>query len=717
MMEIRNAGCENMRHRAQKIFEKLGYRKIMAVGILLTAGMLYAFLTDSVQGDAYDIQLFQLSSETIRSEKTVEDPIKTELERQRLADEVAPSYQFMDEIADNQSALIESLFDYLLDAKAAPEAEQEELSEEDKIAQLREDLRLMETSENGLRLTDDMLRSLLALSDERLIDVREELDNLLQSYLSEPIRIEEVARIRTEIEQDIRRNEQIPANVVQAAVTIGRFGIIANELVNEELTASQVQQVRNSVEPTRILQGQVLVQEGQVVDKEIYRQLELAGMTEEHLNYKPLLGLLIFVLIAVGLLVAVMSRSEKDDKSKSTELLVIVVVIAISLALMKLLYAVSGNFDLVISFIFPTALAGMLVRLLVNERAAVYVTILISAAAGIMLQSGYSASLQVDVALYILFGGLTAIYLIDQDGGRGRLLQISLAVAGVNVLFVAFYLLIGQTQYNWSEIGFYFTAAIVSGLLSGALAIGFLPFFESAFGMLSAMRLIELSNPNHPLLKKILMETPGTYHHSLMVANLADASCEAIGANGLLARVGCYYHDIGKTKQPQFFIENQVNIENPHDRLPPEKSRDIILAHGVQGAQMLKNYKMPKEIIDVAAQHHGTSLLKFFYYKAKETNPDTNEEAYRYVGPKPQTKEIAIICIADSLEAAVRSMKEPTSEKIKKLVDSIVEDKLKDGQFEECDISLKELKTVKSVMCETLNGIFHSRIEYPKETN
>ena len=717
MMEIRNAGCEDMRQRAQTIFEKLGYRKIMAVGILLTAGMLYAFLVDSVQSDTYDIQLFQLSSETIRSEKTVEDPIKTELERQRLAEEVTPSYQFMDEIADNQSALIKSLFGYLLDVKAAPETEQEELSQEDMIAQLREDLRLMETSENGLRLTDDMLRSLLALSDDKLIDVREELNSLIHSYLSEPIRIEEVARIRTEIEQDIRRTEQIPANIVQAAVTIGRFGIIPNELVNEELTASQVQQVRNSVEPTRILQGQVLVQEGQVVDKEVYRQLELAGMTEEHMNYKPLLGLLIFVLIAVGLLLAVMSRSEKDDRSKSAELLVIFVVIAISLALMKLLYAVSGNFDLVISFIFPTALAGMLVRLLVNERAAVYVTILISAAAGIMLQSGYSASLQVDVALYILFGGLTAIYLIERDGGRGRLLQISLAVAGVNVLFVAFYLLIGQTQYNWSEIGFYFTAAIVSGFLSGALAIGFLPFFESAFGMLSTMRLIELSNPNHPLLKKILMETPGTYHHSLMVANLADASCEAIGANGLLARVGSYYHDIGKTKQPQFFIENQVNIENPHDRLPPEKSRDIILAHGVQGAQMLKNHKMPKEIIDVAAQHHGTSLLKFFYYKAKETDPDTKEEAYRYVGPKPQTKEIAIICVADSLEAAVRSMKQPTSEKIKKLVDSIVEDKLKDGQFEECDISLKELKTVKAVMCETLNGIFHSRIEYPKETN
>ncbi len=705
----------SMRQKAQTLFEKLGYRKIMMVSILLTGLILYAFLADSVQSDTYDIQLFQLSTETIRSEKTVEDPVKTEQERQRLAEEVAPSYQFMEEFVDNQTAVVASLFGYISEVKAAPEKAQDQLTEKEMIEQLREDLRLLETSENGLRLTDDMLSSLLALSDERLLNVEEQLNKTIQSYLNEPIRTEEVARTRTEIEQEIRRNEQIPNDIIQAAVTIGRFGIIATELVNEELTANQLEQVRNSVEPTRILQGQVLVQEGQLIDREVYRQLELAGMTEDQLSYKPLLGLLVFVLIAIGLLLVVITRSRKDDKNKVVELLIVLVTVSISLVLMKLIAEVSENFDMVISFIFPTALAGVIVRLLVNERAAVFVTILISAAAGMMLPSGYSSSLQVDVAFYILFGGLTAIYLIEQDGSRGRLLQISLAVAGANTLFIAFYLLLGQTQYNWTEIGFYFTAAIVSGLLSGALAIGFLPFFESAFGMLSTMRLIELSNPNHPLLKKILTETPGTYHHSLMVANLADASCEAIGANGLLARVGCYYHDIGKTKYPQYFIENQVNIDNPHDRLPPEKSRDIILAHGINGAQLLKKHKMPKEIIDVAAQHHGTSLLKFFYYKAKEINPDVDEESYRYQGPKPQTKEIAIICIADSLEAAVRSMKEPTSEKIKKLVDSIVEDKLKDGQFEECDLSLKELKTVKDIMCETLNGIFHSRIEYPKE--
>jgi putative nucleotidyltransferase with HDIG domain len=199
-----------------------------------------------------------------------------------------------------------------------------------------------------------------------------------------------------------------------------------------------------------------------------------------------------------------------------------------------------------------------------------------------------------------------------------------------------------------------------------------------------------------------------------MVANLADAACESIGADGLLARVGCYYHDIGKTKRPGFFIENQMSHANPHDSLPPETSRDIILAHGSDGAKLLQKHKMPKEIIDIAQQHHGTTLLKYFYHKAKEDGKLVKEEEYRYAGPKPQKKETAIIAIADSVEAAVRSMKQPTAEKIKETVQSIIKDKLHDGQFDECDLTLKELKTVERVLCETLNGIFHSRIEYPQ---
>ncbi|MGO1059040.1 HD family phosphohydrolase [Planococcus sp. FY231025] len=698
----------------QKICRKAGYRWIAAAIILLIGIAMYIFLFGAVRSDHYDLELFQLSGETVRSAKTVVDPVKTEQERQRVAADLEPSYQFNDGIADNQSAVMDSLFGYI--SEAPDEIAGKEPTLPQMLEKLRENLRLMETSENGLRLTDDMLRELLRLREKELESLQQNLESIVSSRLEQPIRAEEVAAARSAVEQDIRENERIPAAVLQAAITIGRFAVIPTETVNEELTSMQVEQAKASVEPTRILQGQVLVQEGQVVDREIYRQLELVGMTEEQADYKPAFGLALFVLASTGLLWMVLERREASQPEKVTSLLVLLAVLLITLALMKLLAAVSDNFDVVIAFLFPTALAGMLLRLLLNERLAVYVTFLLGAIGGMMLQEGSAVTLQMEIALYILFGGMAGVYLIERDARRARLLQTSLAVGGVNALFIGFYLLIGQSQYDLTEIGFYFAAAAVSGILSGAMAIGLLPFFESAFGLLSTMKLIELSNPNHPLIKKILTETPGTYHHSVMVANLADASCEAIGANGLLARVGCYYHDVGKTVRPQFFIENQVNMKNPHDSLPPETSRDIILSHGSDGAAILRKHKLPKEIVDIAAQHHGTSLLKFFYHKAKEADPEIPEADFRYSGPKPQTKEIAVITIADSIEAAVRSMKEPTSEKIKKLVDAIVEDKLKDGQFDECDLTMKELKTVKHIMCETLNGIFHSRIEYPKET-
>ncbi|RKJ21997.1 HDIG domain-containing protein, partial [Butyricicoccus sp. 1XD8-22] len=240
---------------------------------------------------------------------------------------------------------------------------------------------------------------------------------------------------------------------------------------------------------------------------------------------------------------------------------------------------------------------------------------------------------------------------------------------------------------------------------SGALTMGLLPFFESAFGLLSTMKLIELSNPNHPLLKKILTETPGTYHHSVMVANLAEAACEAIDADGLLARVGCYYHDVGKTRRPAFFIENQMSGINPHDSLPPERSAEIILAHTTDGAELLRRHKMPKEIIDIALQHHGTSTLKFFVHKAKEEGKEVDEALFSYPGPKPQTKEAAVISIADSVEAAVRSMKNPNAEKVRNLVHSIIQSRVQENQFDECDVSIKELKIIEEVLCETLNGI------------
>src|SRR5699024_2149381 len=232
---------------------------------------------------------------------------------------------------------------------------------------------------------------------------------------------------------------------------------------------------------------------------------------------------------------------------------------------------------------------------------------------------------------------------------------------------------------------------IGAAILSAVLTLGLLPFFETGLGILSDGKLLSLANPNQPLLRKLLTEAPGTYHHSVMVANLSESACEAIGANGLLARVGAYYHDIGKTKTPHFFIENQVAIRNPHDFIEPKQSADIIINHAIDGANMLKEHKLPKEIVDIAREHHGTSLVSFFYHKAKENDENVDEAHFRYPGPKPRTKEGAIISICDAAEAAVRSLKEPSSEKIEEIVASIVKNKLMDGQFDDTPLTLEEL--------------------------
>ncbi|MBP3039673.1 HDIG domain-containing protein, partial [Bacillaceae bacterium Marseille-Q3522] len=364
--------------------------------------------------------------------------------------------------------------------------------------------------------------------------------------------------------------------------------------------------------------------------------------------------------------------------------------------------------------LFPVAMASMLITVLIDKYLAL-ITVMISAICGsIVFNEGVTGSFHFTVGIYILCSGLAGILFFNKQKNRTKNFQAGLFVSIVNLLVIFSLLFLRNSQYDLIEYGICVAIAFISGLLSSVLTIGLLPFMESGFGILSTMKLIELSNPNHPLLKKILTEAPGTYHHSVMVANLAETACEAVDANGLLARVGCYYHDIGKTKRPQFFIENQMNIENPHDRLPPQTSKNIIIAHAKDGADMLRGFHMPKEIVDIAEQHHGTSLIKFFYHKAKQNNAEVKEAEYRYPGPKAQTKEIAIIGIADSVEAAVRSMNKPTREQIDALVRSIIKDRLQDGQFNECDITLKELEIVGDTLCNTLKGIFHSRIEYPE---
>ena len=258
---------------------------------------------------------------------------------------------------------------------------------------------------------------------------------------------------------------------------------------------------------------------------------------------------------------------------------------------------------------------------------------------------------------------------------------------------------------------------VLNGIISSIIAIGFLPYLESVFGITSAIKLLELSNPNHPLLKRLMMEAPGTYHHSIIVGNMAEAAADAIGADGLLARVGSNFHDIGKIKRPYFFVENQVGMENPHNKVSPSLSTLIITAHVKDGLELAKQYNLPDEITNFIAEHHGTDLVKYFYHRAVETsneNEHIEEEDYRYSGPRPQSKETAIVSLADAVEAAVRALPKPTPGKIEGLVRKIIKERLNSGQLDECELTFRDLDKIADAFVHVLAGIFHPRIEYPE---
>lgn len=700
----------------QRLQRLLPFRMLL-IAVLAIVGMLqYAMMLNNVQGPNYNVKLFQVSPETIRAVKTVEDVEQTKIERQEAADSVNPVYTYSEEVGKNQASVVRSIYDYALDAKkikASGKGEKAKKAQQKK--QLKALKSTLDSKELDLQLTDEDLTALLAAPEEDLMEARDAIVDKVTAVLNEPVREEEVAEKREAIGSSIRLMYSFPTDLANVSIRIARSAMVANELLDKEETEAKRKAASSSVDPTRILQGQIIVQEGEIIDRKVYHQLEVAGMLSTHQSAKPYMGLGIIIAIQLLFFYMIFNNAQKMKvEHKIRNLLIVAIIYLVSLGFMELLSIVDREFDVLLGFLFPAALAPMLIRMLIGERLAILVTVMLGLCSGLIFQEGYSTVMQMEVALYMILSGMSSLYFVRNMEKRSKILQTSFGVAIVNILFIAFYLLMTQSSYTMKELVFYVVVAIVSAMLSGALTIGTLPFIETTFGILSSLRLIELSSPNHPLLKKILMEAPGTYHHSIMVANLAEAACEAVGANGLLARVGCYYHDIGKTKRPGFFVENQSNGLNPHDHLPPEKSRDIIIAHAEDGARILEKHNMPKEIVDIARQHHGTTSVKFFYYKAKQQDETVKESDYRYAGPKPQTKEIAIITVADSVEAAVRSMKDPTPDKIKHLVHAIAQDKLQDGQFDECDLTIQELHTIEQVFCETLNGTFHSRIEYPE---
>ena len=356
----------------------------------------------------------------------------------------------------------------------------------------------------------------------------------------------------------------------------------------------------------------------------------------------------------------------------------------------------------------PAPLGGILLMVLFNVRLAFAGALSLTILTGLML----SAPLQQFLLAFV--GSLVGIFTLVGRQERTAFFRAGMAVGLANAYaLVAFALLDGNSATLLADI----VGGGINGLMVAVLATGLLPLLEHPFERTTAFTLLELSDQSEPLLKHLLLYAPGTYHHSIMVGTLAETAAEAIGANSLLCRVGAYYHDIGKTRHPQYFVENEADAAQRHSKLAPSLSRAILVSHVKEGMELAREYGLPEVLVDMIPQHHGTRLVSFFFQRAKETaDPEVQavkEEDYRYPGPKPQTREAAILMLADAVQAATSALADPTPARIRGAVQKIINGIFVDGQLDECDLTLRSLHLISNSFVRILTGIFHHRIEYP----
>lgn len=484
-------------------------------------------------------------------------------------------------------------------------------------------------------------------------------------------------------------------------VTIGVSVIKPNMFLDEEATEEEKDRIAQSVEAIIYKKGQHIVQAGQPVTKDQLNMLDELGLLKsQKINMPIIFSIIILVLIIESAFIFCLFIFERKLLSKPINLIMLTLISWMVLSLSLGTSQFNG-------YLIPVALGAMLSTILISSATGIIFNVTISAMLALIFDNNFN------IMLVSLLSGIIGVYVSRKTKHRNGLIWAGLAVSLVS--FATIFSLELLSSQDWLLSIKSAIWGIASGVLSGIFLVGTLPIFESVFNIVTPIKLIELANPNHPILKRLLMEAPGTYHHSILVANLAENAADAVNSDGLLARVGAYYHDIGKLKRPFYFGENQIAMSNPHDRLAPSLSTKIILNHTKDGVELAKKYKVPKVLQDFITQHHGTTAVAYFYHKAKESDllEGLTMDDFRYDGPKPKTKETAIVMLADTVEAAVRSMNNPNPERVEALIKKLIKDKLDDGQLDNCDLTLKDLDKIANSFVGVMTGVFHERVEYP----
>ncbi len=426
-------------------------------------------------------------------------------------------------------------------------------------------------------------------------------------------------------------------------------------------------------------------------------------------NVASFIHFFILLVLIVGLIAIYFFFEDRDFLRKAVNSEMIFLIIELSL----IINHVSGNY--ISMYVRPLALATLLTLFLTDRRKAVFINMvycILTFAFDSLGSSGHDFSIgEYPILIMGFASGLIAVFCMDKVFSRIKLLAMSAIISLPTLICIAMTVITDPKVDTLT--------ALVSSACSGPFAVAafmvLLPVFETIFTKISNFKLSELTEHKSKLIRKMLQQAPGTFNHSIVVSNIAEACATAIGEDALLARTCAYYHDIGKLRRPEFFKENQADGINPHDDLTPELSTNILKSHALDGYNLIVKNRLPKEIADVCLQHHGTMPIMFFYAKAKKfTDGEVDIAPFCYNGPKPQTKIAAIIMIADGCEAAVRTLKDRSRESVDELVRKIVNDRMKLGQFEECEITLKEINIIIHTVVNNLTGIYHNRIEYPK---
>ncbi len=514
-------------------------------------------------------------------------------------------------------------------------------------------------------------------------------------------------------------------NLVNLIVDFSQRLIQPNITLNRSETEERKKQAAAAVSQVfyKIKAGEMLLREGErVTDVQLLKLKRLRSQNRAEKRYASCLGallMLMFLLLTVFFL-HVRQRQKRVLKTNK-DVLFISVLLILFLFLPYLweiiLESLAKNtpFSLSEASVFlgvPLASGPMAVCLFMGFEMAVCFAVVISSCMAVIFQS------RLEVFIYFFLNSLMAAYWMQNCRERKVFIKTGITVGFFNII-ISTAVLLYTGDFSGLRLLWNWLLAFTGGIISGILTAGMTPLLEFSFGYTTDITLLELANLERPILRKLLMEAPGTYHHSVIVGSMVEAAAAEIGANPLLAKVCGYYHDIGKIKKPLYFIENQTGCENRHDKLAPSMSSLILISHVKEGVEIAKKHKLGSDIIDAIRQHHGTSIIHFFYHKAIKIKGEgaVKIENFRYPGPRPQTREIALVMLADVLEAASRSLENPTPARIQGLVQSLINKIFADGQLDNCELTLKDLHKIAKCFNKILTGIHHHRIEYPEKNS